>query len=128
MSEMISENTIEKVSTGIIGADDNDNFLVTQKAIETINNVRKQNEVPSDYYLRIGTNSGGCSGMSYAIGFDPEVKEIDRVLELNDISFVVDNKSLFYLMGVTLDFVDGPSGSGFVFNNPSDAPTCGCSH
>lgn len=128
MSEMILENTIEKVATGIIGADDNDNFLFTQKAIETINNVRKQNDVPIDYYLRIGTRSGGCSGMSYAIGFDSEVKENDKVLELNDMKIVVDNKSLFYLMGVTLDFIDGPSGSGFVFNNPNNASTCGCSH
>ena len=57
-----------------------------------------------------------------------EINEDDRVIEVNGTKLVIDNKSLFYIQGVTLDFVDGPSGSGFVFNNPNNSHTCGCSH
>ncbi len=128
MAEIMTDTQVEHISTGIINAEPQDDFMVTRKAIETVNIVREQNSVPEDFHLRIGTRSGGCSGMSYTLGFDSEVHDTDRILESNDISLVIDNKSLFYLMGVTLDFVDGPSGSGFVFNNPNNAHTCGCAH
>ncbi len=124
---MIAEvDIIERVPTGIEGATKQDDFLMTRRAIETIEQVKQSNEVPEEYYLRLGTRPGGCSGMSYMLGFDSEVNENDRVIEANDLKMVIDNHSLFYLQGVTLDYTDGAQGAGFVFNNPNNDHVCGC--
>jgi iron-sulfur cluster assembly protein len=69
---------------------------------------------------------GGCSGLSYVLGFDETAKETDTVFVLHGISVFIDPKSLFYLSGTVLDFSDGLNGKGFVFNNPQAARTCGC--
>ncbi len=119
-------NIIERIPTGIERATKQDDFMMTRKAIETINQIKETNDVPEEYYLRLGTRSGGCSGMNYMLGFDSEVNESDRIIEANGIKMVVDDQSLFYLQGVTLDYTDGAQGAGFVFNNPNDSHVCGC--
>lgn len=124
---MIAEvDIIERIPTGIEGATKQDDFLMTRKAIETIEQIKQTNEVPEEYYLRLGTRPGGCSGMSYMLGFDSEVNENDRIIEANDLKMVIDDHSLFYLQGVTLDYTDGAQGAGFVFNNPNNDHVCGC--
>jgi len=118
--------SVEKIPTGIEGSTELDDIVFTSNAIDMINNIRTENNIPSDFFLRIATRSGGCSGMSYSLGFDSEFSDSDRKLASDKINLVIDSKSLFYVMGVTLDYVEGPNGSGFVFNNPNDMPTCGC--
>ena len=129
MSETITEQLVEfeRIPTGITGAIDDDSLQISHRAIDMINAIREQNNIAADYFLRIGTRGGGCSGMSYSLGFDNEFDEkIDRRHKSDLLNLVVDANSLFYLMGVTLDYVEGPDGSGFVFNNPNNAHTCGC--
>ena len=117
----------ERISTQIDGSTEEDDIILTNKAIEMINMIKSENNVPEDFFLRIGTRGGGCSGMSYTLGFDSELDlDSDRQFITNNVNMVIDAKSLFYLMGVTLDFVEGPEGSGFVFHNPNNAHTCGC--
>jgi iron-sulfur cluster assembly protein len=50
----------------------------------------------------------------------------DREYLIGNLRIVIDRRSLFYLMGVTLDFLETPQGKGFVFSNPNNLPTCGC--
>lgn len=122
----VQEILAEQIPTGVIGTDGNDNFNISHRAIEMINKVKSENTLTDEHYLRIAAYSGGCSGMSYALGFDTAVNENDREYTINNLKLLVDAKSLFYVMGVTLDYVDGPQGSGFVFKNPNDFNTCGC--
>jgi iron-sulfur cluster assembly protein len=126
MIETMGIGQLNRVATGIQGAEEKDDFIVSASAIEMIAQIKEANEISEDYFLRLGTRSGGCSGMNYTLGFDSEIQENDRTFEVENVNIVVDNKSLFYLMGVTLDYTDGPSGSGFVFNNPNNAHVCGC--
>jgi iron-sulfur cluster assembly protein len=112
--------------TGVNGALADDTFKVSKKALESIATIRTSNQVPEDFFVRIGTRSGGCSGMSYLLGFDQELNDNDRVMEHGNSKFVVDDLSIFYLMGITLDYVDDTMGSGFVFDNPYNTHTCGC--
>ncbi|MHB8854100.1 MAG: HesB/IscA family protein [Ignavibacteriaceae bacterium] len=99
---------------------------ITEKAAKEIMQIMKENNVPLDYGLRVGVKGGGCSGLTYTLGFDAEQKEADTLIQTNNIKLYVDGKSLFYLSGTELDFTDGLDGKGFVFNNPNASKTCGC--
>ncbi|NUN08710.1 MAG: iron-sulfur cluster insertion protein ErpA [Ignavibacteriaceae bacterium] len=99
---------------------------VTEKAAKQITLIRKENGIPEHFGLRVGVKGGGCSGLSYTMGFDENPKEGDTVIEERSVRLYVDGKSLFYLMGTELDFSDGLNGRGFVFNNPNAVKTCGC--
>ena len=77
-------------------------------------------------YIRVGVKSGGCSGLSYDLKFDKEQLEEDKVFEDNGVKIIVDKKSFLYLIGTTLEYSGGLSGTGFVFNNPNANRTCGC--
>ena len=92
----------ETIPIGVSGADENDNIRITQKALNEVKKIKTQNSIPDDYGLRVGVKGGGCSGMSYTLGFDASEKELDRVYETQGVRVFIDPKSLFYLMGVTL--------------------------
>tara|TARA_R110002012_G_scaffold87753_2_gene216786 strand:- start:4925 stop:5254 length:330 start_codon:yes stop_codon:yes gene_type:complete len=77
-------------------------------------------------FVRVGVKSGGCSGLSYELGFDSKMEESDKVFEDNGVKIIVDNKSFLYLIGTTLEFSGGLNGKGFVFSNPNANRTCGC--
>ena len=79
-----------------------------------------------DKYVRVGVNSGGCSGLSYDLKFESTMGETDKLFEHNGINLIVDNKSYLYLVGTTLNYSGGLNGKGFVFENPNASRTCGC--
>lgn len=101
-------------------------IALTERAVTEVKKIMEQNSIPETYGLRVGVKGGGCSGLSYTLGFDAEKREGDKVLEQDGVTMFIDGKSLFYLMGTELDFTDGLNGRGFVFNNPQAAKTCGC--
>ena len=81
---------------------------------------------PSRDYVRVGVISGGCSGLSYELKFDSEIKKEDKIYEDNQVKIIVDKKSILYLAGTILEYSGGLNGKGFVFNNPNAQRTCGC--
>ena len=85
-----------------------------------------KNEESEKKYVRVGVESGGCSGLSYKLDFDLEVLADDELINDNKIQLLVNKKSFLYLVGTTLEFSDGLNGKGFVFNNPNASRTCGC--
>ena len=101
-------------------------ITITEKAVKEVKQIRIENNIPDTFGLRVGVKGGGCSGLTYTLGFDADAKEGDTVIDDNGIKLFVDGKSLFYLMGTELDFTDGLNGKGFVFNNPNAKKTCGC--
>ncbi|MDZ4745629.1 MAG: iron-sulfur cluster assembly accessory protein [bacterium] len=126
MSVAIMGTDTLSVPTGIIGTDEHDNISLSQKALREVRNIKEQNSIPADYGLRLGVKGGGCSGMSYTLGFDAQSHDNDLVLDADGVNVFIDAKSMFYLMGITLDFSDGLMGKGFTFNNPNATKTCGC--
>jgi len=78
------------------------------------------------YFIRVGVQGGGCSGLMYQLTFDNEEKADDKSFEDNGIRVVVDKKSFLYLIGTTLDYSGGLNGKGFIFSNPNAGRTCGC--
>ncbi len=99
---------------------------ITEKAINEVKKIMEENNVPENFGLRVGVKGGGCSGLTYTLGFDENSKEGDTIIENSGVKLYIDGKSLFYLSGTELDFTDGLNGKGFVFNNPNATKTCGC--
>jgi iron-sulfur cluster assembly protein len=85
-----------------------------------------EKSVEKNSYVRVGVESGGCSGLSYNLDFDNTKNDDDELIEDNEISLLINKKSFLYLVGTTLEFSDGLNGKGFVFNNPNASRTCGC--
>jgi iron-sulfur cluster assembly protein len=80
----------------------------------------------SDTFLRIAVVPGGCSGLTYDLGWDTVSGPQDEQLEMGDFRVVVDPRSAAYLSGSTLDFSDGLEGKGFHFHNPQAVRNCAC--
>ena len=100
---------------------------LTEKAVKEIRRLKNEDEKTKNGYLRVQVVGGGCSGMSYKLGFENEPPTAnDKVIEKDDIKVLIDSKSYLYLVGTELDFSDGLNGKGFVFNNPNAKRTCGC--
>tara|TARA_B100000902_G_scaffold92115_2_gene95505 strand:+ start:1944 stop:2267 length:324 start_codon:yes stop_codon:yes gene_type:complete len=85
-----------------------------------------EKENANNTYVRVGVESGGCSGLSYKLGFENKKNEDDECIEDNGIFLLINKQSFLYLVGTTLEFSDGLNGKGFVFNNPNAGRTCGC--
>lgn len=75
--------------------------------------------------LRVGVKGGGCSGLSYVLGFD-EQQEADETFEYEDIPCVMNKSHEIYLYGMQVDWQDGLNNRGFTFENPNASSTCGC--
>lgn len=91
-----------------------------------IDMMAEEGKNPSSYYVRVGVQSGGCSGLLYNLSFDNQQNEGDKIVEDNGIKIIIDKKSFLYIIGTTLDFSGGLNGKGLYFNNPNANRTCGC--
>ncbi len=100
-------------------------LLLTPKAVEMVKQMRDKEGLGHELGLRVSVVGGGCSGFQYSLAFD-ERKEGDSVTTLDGFNVLVDEISLPYLAGTTLDYVEGLHGAGFKFNNPQAGRTCGC--
>ncbi len=76
--------------------------------------------------LRIAVVGGGCSGFQYQMSLDKQPAENDQVIEQDGLKVFIDSRSMLYLNGTRVDYVDGLTGSGFKFENPNSRGTCGC--
>ena len=101
-------------------------ITVSENAKTKINSVLAEEGAKTESFIRVGVESGGCSGLNYKLSFDTELKPEDQVFEDKGVKILVDNKSLLYLFGTELEFSDGLNGKGFQFINPNASRTCGC--
>jgi iron-sulfur cluster assembly protein len=97
----------------------------TESAVKELFKLRDQQELNDDFGLRIGVEGGGCSGMSYVLGFDQK-KDGDQEFYIDGIKVFMHKAHGLYLMGMQIAFQDGLNARGFTFNNPNAASTCGC--
>jgi iron-sulfur cluster assembly protein len=99
---------------------------MTPEAADQIRSIRRENQIPDTHALRIGVQGGGCCGPSYMLAFDDKRESTDRVFQSEGISIYVDEENLEGLSGATLEYIDGPHGKGFKFNNPNQTKSCNC--
>src|SRR5215472_15243687 len=98
---------------------------LTPKTIEMVRKMQAKEDLGADHGMRIGVVGGGCSGFQYSLKFDTR-QDGDRVTDFGGVLVFVDEISLPYIAGTTLDYVEGLHGAGFRFDNPRASRTCGC--
>jgi iron-sulfur cluster assembly protein len=102
-------------------------ITMTDKALKELKRIMATDPTAQNAAIRVMVVGGGCSGMSYKLGFENQPPAPnDKVFERDGVKILVDSKSLLYLSGTELDFSDGLTGTGFSFANPNAKRTCGC--
>lgn len=98
---------------------------LTPSAIDEIRRLMSAEGFNKDHSLRIGVKGGGCSGMTYILGFDSKTEK-DESFDIDGIPVVMEKAHGIYLMGMEVDWQGGLNSRGFTFNNPNASKTCGC--
>jgi iron-sulfur cluster assembly protein len=99
--------------------------IFTQSAADAIRDVMIKKNLQG-YALRVYISGGGCSGYQYGLVLDSNTRPDDLVTETDGIKLIVDEVSIKYLEGATIDYVDGLTSSGFKIINPNAVSSCGC--
>lgn len=98
---------------------------LTPNAVKAIHRFIRGSESPVAG-LRIMIQGGGCSGFQYGLRLEKEMQPDDTALEIEGVKLLVDPMSYTLVAGVTVDFIDTLTHTGFKFDNPNAASTCGC--
>lgn len=97
---------------------------LTENAVDEIKKLMSQNENQGKF-LRIGVKGGGCSGMSYLLGFENRTDK-DEIYEIDNIPYIINPAHLIYLNDMEINWEGGLNARGFTFKNPNASKTCGC--
>lgn len=99
---------------------------LTEAAKVEVSRLIKENSL-EESVLRMGVRGGGCSGLSYTLGFDKDTSDYDHLFDFEGgVKVAIDMKSMLYLKGTEVDFTTDLLGGGFKFNNPNARKSCGC--
>ena len=98
---------------------------LTDNAVQQIKRLLNEEGFHNSQVLRVGVKGGGCSGMTYVLGFDQKT-DADDEFEVEGITCVMNKAHGIYLMGMEIDWQDGLNSRGFTFSNPNASKTCGC--
>ncbi len=98
---------------------------LTSSAINEIKKLMNAADFDSKKYLRIGVKGGGCSGMSYLLGFEHKTDK-DEIYDIDGIQCIINPAHSIYLTNMEIDWEGGLNSRGFIFKNPNASTTCGC--
>ena len=98
---------------------------LTERAAEQVKKIKADEGLGEEVFLRVAVEGGGCSGLSYKLGFD-EKGDNDQIVECLGVQIVVDFRHKLYLDGIVIDYPDGLDARGFTFDKPNASETCGC--
>ena len=97
----------------------------TQPAVDAVREIITQKNLPG-YSLRLYISGGGCSGFQYGLALDSNIRPDDVITETDGIKLIIDEVSIKYLQGATVDYVEGITSSGFKIINPNALTSCSC--
>lgn len=107
------------------GQPEKKNVELTERAAKQIQKIKEKEDLDAELYLRVAVEGGGCSGLSYKLGFDIRTDE-DEIIKSQGMEIVVKPDHLMYLNGIVIDYPDGLDARGFTFDNPNASEACGC--
>ncbi len=85
-----------------------------------------EQEGRDDLRLRVAVQPGGCSGLIYQLYFDERLLDGDMTRDFGGVEVVVDQMSVPYLDGASIDFEDTIQKQGFTIDNPNASGSCAC--
>ena len=97
----------------------------TQNAINEIKRLMNEDGFDNSQFLRVGVKGGGCSGMTYVLGFDKKL-DTDEQFDLEGVPCIMNPAHGIYLTGMEINWEGGLNSRGFTFKNPNASTTCGC--
>ena len=110
---------LEELDTKIITETETSAISLSTAASEAIKNILAERNLEG-YALRVYVAGGGCCGVNFGMALDNNIREVDTTFHLNGVQVVVDEVSIDYLRGATIDFVNDPvRGAGFAVDSPS---------
>ena len=124
---------LEELDTKIITETETSSISLSTAASDAVKNILTERNLEG-YALRVYVAGGGCSGVSFGMALDNNIRDVDTTFEANGVKVVVDEVSIDYLRGATIDFVNDPvRGAGFAVDSPNaqahshgeDACACG---
>lgn len=118
MSDVKANSTVSEQTSEAI--------ILTPSAVTEVKRIIAGEADNQGLMLRVGVQGGGCSGLTYIMAFEKNKTEYDRTFNFDDLTVVIDAKSLMYLGGTTIDFSKEILSGGFKFHNPKSARSCGC--
>ena len=127
----MSDEDVDMVITKLNAAveesklDDGKDFIITNKAVEKLKEVLKENNKESSG-LRVEIVPGGCSGFQYGLELDDTTTDLDLTFEEKGVKIIVTKENMQFLKGAKLDYVDSLQGGGFKISNPNAHDSCGC--
>ncbi|HSJ88565.1 MAG TPA: iron-sulfur cluster assembly accessory protein [Anaerolineales bacterium] len=111
MLQEIETKTITQIEPSVI--------TLSAAASDAIKNILAERNLEG-YALRVYVAGGGCSGVNFGMALDNNFRDLDTILEANGVKVVVDEVSIDYLRGATIDFVNDPvRGAGFAVDSPN---------
>ena len=99
--------------------------LLTLAAADAVRDLLTKRDL-SGYALRVFVSGGGCSGYQYGMALENNIRPTDQCFDYDGVQLVVDEISIDYLRGATIDYVESVMGSGFKIENPNAVSACGC--
>jgi iron-sulfur cluster insertion protein len=99
---------------------------LSPSAAAVVRDLLQQRNLDDSYGLRIFISGQGCSGFQYGMGFESKPGETDTVFESEGLKVIVDEGSLQFMDGATINYIDDERGKGFLVDNPNTTPACSC--
>ena len=121
LNDLVKTHGVKEEKTDITGA----TVTITQFAASKVLELMKANN-KEGAGLRVAVVRGGCSGKTYQMDFENNIKNDDLVFEQNSLKIIVDPKSMEFLNGTNIDYTEGLQGAGFKLDNPNVSGGCGC--
>ncbi|MBP1692373.1 MAG: Iron-sulfur cluster assembly accessory protein [Chloroflexi bacterium] len=98
---------------------------LTPAAVDAVKSLLSKRNLEG-HALRVYVSGGGCSGFQYGMALEGNIRPQDLSNEYDGVKVVIDEISIDYLRGATIDYVDDVMGSGFKIENPNAISACGC--
>jgi len=127
---------LEELETKIFTETNIPTITLSQAASDAVKNILSERNLEG-YGLRVYVAGGGCCGVNFGMALDNNIRDIDTTFNADGVMIVVDEVSIDYLRGATIDFVNDPvRGAGFAVDSPNaksqehghahDEGGCGC--
>ena len=99
-------------------------ITLTDNALKRLKEIMSKR--PESLGIRLGVRTRGCNGLSYTMNHVDKINKLDDVVKADSLNIYIEPKSLFYLVGTTMDYVESETSAEFVFANPNAKSKCGC--